>query len=131
MLFLGSVLVIFTIFVLTNVPFGVLDLTGWPQALVKYKIQDEKKVPVRARLGVVQPFILAYLNQVNWSTYRKTIKVTFFNGVVTANLFQLAMYPLSAMRVSCTLPLPPVTKVIWDLLICVIAVEILFYYTHR
>ena len=38
----GSVLVIFAAFVMSNVPFGLLDLTGWPSPLVKYKIQDQK-----------------------------------------------------------------------------------------
>ncbi len=43
----GSVFVIFGVFVLSNVPFGLLDLTGWPPSLLKYKIQEEKPVPVR------------------------------------------------------------------------------------
>lgn len=64
-------------------------------------------------------------------TYRKTLKLTAFNAVVTSSLFQLAIYPLSARRVSCDLPLPPLTKVIWDLLICAVFVEIFFYYNHR
>lgn len=113
MLTLGSVFVIFGVFVLSNVPFGLLDLTGWPPSLLKYKIQEEKPVPV------------------NWNTYRKTLKLTCFNGVVTSSLFQLAIYPLSALRISCALPLPSFTKVLWDLAVCVVAVEILFYYMHR
>ena len=34
-------------FVLSNLPFAVLDLTGFPASLLKYKIQDEKAIPVR------------------------------------------------------------------------------------
>ena len=33
-------------FILVNVVFGILDVTGRPRALVKYKIQEEKPVPV-------------------------------------------------------------------------------------
>ena len=43
---LGSVFVIFVVFVLCNIPFAVLDLTGWPSSLLQYKIQEEKAVPV-------------------------------------------------------------------------------------
>ncbi|CAI7991871.1 Fatty acid hydroxylase domain-containing protein 2 [Geodia barretti] len=32
-------------FILVNVVFGILDVTGRPRALVKYKIQEEKPVP--------------------------------------------------------------------------------------
>lgn len=37
---------IFVVFVLSNLPFALLDLTGWPSSLLKYKIQEEKAVPV-------------------------------------------------------------------------------------
>ena len=42
----GSVLAIFVVFVVTNSFLAVLDLTGRPAFLVKYKIQEEKTVPV-------------------------------------------------------------------------------------
>lgn len=48
----GSVFVIFAVFILSNVPFGFLDLTGWPQSLVQYKMQEDKAVPVSCSLSV-------------------------------------------------------------------------------
>lgn len=49
-------LVLFVVFVLMNIPFAVLDLTGFPAFLLKYKIQDDKKVPVR-QLQFFQPLL--------------------------------------------------------------------------
>lgn len=69
--------------------------------------------------------------QVNWATYKKTLKLTVFNALVTSSLFQVLLYPLSVRRVDCALPLPSPSKVLWDLFICSVSVEILFYYTHR
>ena len=69
--------------------------------------------------------------QVNWATYRKTLGLTAFNALVTSSIFQLMIYPLLAGSVQCSLPLPSFTKVLWDLLICAIVIEVLFYYTHR
>ena len=42
----GSPLIGIAAFVLVNLPFAFLDLTGRPRALLKYKIQEEKPVPV-------------------------------------------------------------------------------------
>jgi len=42
----GSVAVTVVVFVVVNLPFALLDLTGSPEFLLKYKIQDEKEVPV-------------------------------------------------------------------------------------
>ncbi len=67
----------------------------------------------------------------NWATYRKTLGLTTFNAVVTSSVFQLALYPMLRGRINCSLPLPPFTKVLWDLLISAIVIEIFFYYTHR
>ena len=42
----GSPLAGFIVFVVVNLLFGFLDLTGRPRALLKYKIQENKPVPV-------------------------------------------------------------------------------------
>lgn len=42
----GSVAFTAIVFLLVNIPYTVLDLTGFPASLLKYKIQDEKAVPV-------------------------------------------------------------------------------------
>lgn len=43
---LGSVMQGLLVFLVANSFFAILDLTGRPQWLVKYKIQDEKTLPV-------------------------------------------------------------------------------------
>ncbi len=45
-LFLGSFSISLTTYVLGNLFFLVVDLTGKPAAILKYKIQEEKHVPV-------------------------------------------------------------------------------------
>ena len=40
-------------FVIANLFFGILDLTGKPEFLLNYKIQEEKTVPVCWGLGGV------------------------------------------------------------------------------
>ena len=48
----GSPIIGLVMFISANAFFAFIDLTGQPQALVKYKIQDEKTVPVcREREG--------------------------------------------------------------------------------
>ena len=47
----GSVLSGTAAFVLVNSFFAFLDLTGKPEFLVKYKIQEEKSVPVSCWLA--------------------------------------------------------------------------------
>jgi len=42
----GSLLYSFAVFVVVNFFFAVVDLTGKPEFLLKYKIQEEKTVPV-------------------------------------------------------------------------------------
>jgi sterol desaturase/sphingolipid hydroxylase (fatty acid hydroxylase superfamily) len=109
-----SPLVSVLFFILVNVVFGILDVTGRPRALVKYKIQEEKPVPV------------------NWETYWKTTKVSMFNGVVVSIIFQHATYPLVVLlEVDMGRQLPSLTTTVWQLFVSVIVVEIGFYYFHR
>ena len=42
----GSSMVILVVFIVGNIFFIILDLTGKPAALLKYRIQEEKSVPV-------------------------------------------------------------------------------------
>lgn len=44
--FTGSSLVPMVVFIVGNIFFIILDLTGKPAALLKYRIQEEKTVPV-------------------------------------------------------------------------------------
>lgn len=76
-------------------------------------------------------FIMCLPVQVDWRTYKKTITLAFFNAVVTSSIFQLMIYPLSVRRVSASLPLPSLSKMLCDLLVCAFVVGVLFYYNHR
>lgn len=44
---LGNTAIPVATFVFGNIFFVILDLTGKPSVLLKYKMQDEKNVPVR------------------------------------------------------------------------------------
>ena len=44
--FVGSSMVPMVVFIVGNIFFLILDLTGKPAALLKYRIQEEKSVPV-------------------------------------------------------------------------------------
>lgn len=113
LLTLGSVIVVTLAFTFFNIPFAIIDLTGRPASLLKYRIQDGKSVPV------------------NWGTYRKTLSLTAFNAVVVSALTQLLLYPLYAGSIDCSLTLPPITKAVWDFVISLLIIEVLFYYVHR
>lgn len=129
----------FAVFVLANSFFAVLDLTGRPSFLLKYKIQEEKTIPVSKSLSVLfslllslSLFLLLLLSQVNWQMYKKTLRRVLFNSLVTSTVFQLTSYPLVVWRgMSCGYELPSLPTVIWDLFLCLIVVEIGFYYSHR
>ena len=64
--------------------------------------------------------------------YKKTLRWVLFNALVTSAVFQLSIYPLIVLRgMSCGYELPAFRRVVWDLFICLVAVEIGFYYSHR
>ncbi|XP_064405935.1 fatty acid hydroxylase domain-containing protein 2-like isoform X2 [Halichondria panicea] len=109
----GSVSVVTFALIVFNIPFAVVDLTGWPSSLVKYKTQEGKTIPV------------------NWPMYRKTLTLTAFNAVVVSFIVQVMMYPLAVRTISCSLSLPSLPKVVWDFVVCLLVIEVLFYYAHR
>ena len=47
----GSSVIPMIVYLASNIFFTYLDLTGRPAALLKYKIQEEKAVPVRILKG--------------------------------------------------------------------------------
>ncbi|XP_064404712.1 fatty acid hydroxylase domain-containing protein 2-like [Halichondria panicea] len=101
------------VFVLVNSFFAFLDLTGRPAFLVKYKIQEAKALPV------------------NWQTYKKTIVRSALNSTVTSAVFQLTVYPLFVLRGTASgYELPSFRTVVANLFVCMVAVEIFFFYSH-
>ena len=145
----GSVLSGFAVFVAVNSFFAVLDLTGRPACLLRYKIQEEKTVPVSFFTETMLPYFFSLscclsfsmvcslslspsLSQVNWQMYKKTLNRVLFNALVTSAIFQLTTYPLAVWRgMPCGYELPSFPVVLWDLFLCLVVVEICFYYSHR
>jgi len=68
---------------------------------------------------------------VNWETYKKALGLTTFNATVVSALAQICMYPINKHTISCSIELPSLGKVLWDLAVCLLVIEILFYYIHR
>jgi len=67
---LGSLLVFIISLIVYNLPFAVVDLTGQPVSLTKYKVQDSKKTPV-GFLGITTVlhsyiYIIIYIIQYNF-----------------------------------------------------------------
>ena len=70
--------------------------------------------------------------QINWEVYKKTLRRTVFNALVTSLFFQLSIHPLVRWRgIDCGYELPSFPTALWHLFLYLIIVEIGFYYTHR
>ena len=70
--------------------------------------------------------------QINWEVYKKTLRRTLFNSLVTSLFFQLSIYPFVHWRgIDCGYELPSFPTVLWHLFLYLVIVEIGFYYTHR
>ncbi|KAI8478178.1 fatty acid hydroxylase domain-containing protein 2-like isoform X1 [Branchiostoma floridae x Branchiostoma belcheri] len=112
---LGTLLVPSLVFWLVNGSLLVVDVTGQPAALLRYKIQEEKNVPV-------DPVRL-------W----KTIKLVLFNQfIVTGPLVFLAAPPIFHWRgMPCGRELPWFHWVVVELIVFVLVEEVMFYYSHR
>lgn len=114
MMCIGSTLLPLVTFVAANVFLTVLDLTGKPALLLKYKIQEEKHVPV------------------SWEKYKTAVKLCVFNMTVVGFMFNLVTYPLLVWRGCDTgYELPSFTTTIWHAFCFIVIEEIGFYYGHR
>ena len=72
------------------------------------------------------------LLQINWEVYKKTLRRTLFNSLVTSLFFQLSIYPFVRWRgIDCGYKLPSFPTALWHLFLYLVIVEIGFYYTHR
>ena len=70
--------------------------------------------------------------QINWEIYKKTLRRTVFNALVTSLFFQLSIHPLVRWRgINCGYELPSFPTALWHLFLHLVIVEIGFYYTHR
>ncbi|XP_035659138.1 fatty acid hydroxylase domain-containing protein 2-like [Branchiostoma floridae] len=112
---LGTLLVPSLVFWLVNGFLLVVDMTGQPAALLRYKIQEEKNVPV-------DPVKL-------W----KTVKLVLFNQfIVTGLVIFLTAPTLFHWRgMPCGRELPWFHWVLVELIVFVLVEEVMFYYSHR
>ncbi|XP_019639359.1 PREDICTED: fatty acid hydroxylase domain-containing protein 2-like [Branchiostoma belcheri] len=112
---LGTFLVPTLVFWLVNGSLLVVDVTGQPAALLRYKIQEEKNVPV-------DPVKL-------W----KTIKLVLFNQfIVTGPIVFITAPPILHWRgMPCGRELPWFHWVVVELTVFVLVLEVMFYYSHR
>ena len=98
----------------SNAPFVLVDLTGRPAWLKKYKIQDEMNEPVDRQ------------------KYWKAAKQCLFNMVVVNLVFSVATYPVVSLRGSnCGYDIPSFPTVLLHLAAFLLVEELGFYYAHR
>jgi methylsterol monooxygenase len=102
------------VFILANVFFTFVDLTAWPKFMLRYKIQEDKNVPV------------------SWVQYKKALRRVVFNTGFVSLGVSLAMYPVVQWRGNPSgYELPQFSTTILHILGFLVIVEIGFYYTHR
>ncbi|VDI64835.1 methylsterol monooxygenase [Mytilus galloprovincialis] len=93
---------------------GVIDTTGKPGFLMKYKVQMNKNVPVdRKKL-------------------KKAVKLVLFNGFVVAfPMTLLGIYTMKLRGCAFSGDLPSFTRVVIDIIMFSLVEEFGFYYSHR
>lgn len=93
----------------------VMDLTGQPSWLVKYKVQPDKNTPLdRTKL-------------------KRALKTVLFNNLVLNAIFAYPIH-LQQVRAGCSLAVEDTPKwptILRDIAISTIVQEIIFYYSHR
>ncbi|XP_006815584.1 fatty acid hydroxylase domain-containing protein 2-like [Saccoglossus kowalevskii] len=110
---LGSWLVTFVTYWVVNISLLCMDLTRKPEFLYQYKIQMDKPIEV-AKL-------------------KKLFKVVLLNQLFYAPLMIWAYYVSATWR-GCSIrgsDLPSGGRILYDLLGCLIFIEVTFYYSHR
>eukprot|EP00058_Branchiostoma_floridae_P020432 XP_002605922.1 hypothetical protein BRAFLDRAFT_87404 [Branchiostoma floridae] len=112
---LGTWLVPSLVFWLMNGALLVVDMTGQPAALLRYKIQKEKNVPVDSvKL---------------W----KAVKLVLFNQFIVTGLLVFLGAPaiFNWRGMPCGRELPWFHWVLVELVVFMLVLEVMFYYSHR
>lgn len=111
----GTNVFTFLVYWLSNAFLIMLDITGKPSALLRYKIQPEKNVPVSS------------------DRFRHAVKVVLFNQTVVAVPFALLVQQALEWRGCSILPedLPTFHWALFELIVSVLVMELGFYYCHR
>ncbi|XP_070197195.1 fatty acid hydroxylase domain-containing protein 2-like isoform X2 [Littorina saxatilis] len=111
----GTLLQVWTVFWIPNLLLMVVDVTGRPTALLRYKVQPDKNRPVsKSKL---------------WTA----VRVAIFNQVVVSLPFTLGLYYTMEWRGCGFHPhqLPTFCSTLLQLAFFVVIEEIGFYYSHR
>ncbi|XP_076446058.1 fatty acid hydroxylase domain-containing protein 2-like [Babylonia areolata] len=111
----GTTLFGFVVFWLSNAFLLVLDVTGKPATLLRYKVQPDKNVPVSKDM------------------LRSAVELVLFNQVVVGIPVAMGVHWMMEWR-GCSLSpddLPTFHWALLELIICVLVEEIGFYYSHR
>lgn len=113
--FIGSFLFTFCVFWLANLLFIIMDVTGWPSFLVKYKIQADKNSPLRL------------------SDLARAVKIALYNQIVVSLPFMFVMYKTMVWRGCSRSPndLPTFHWAVVEMTVFTLIEEIGFYYSHR
>jgi sterol desaturase/sphingolipid hydroxylase (fatty acid hydroxylase superfamily) len=110
----GTLVVLFFAFWGSNGFLMILDMTGRPQFLLKYKIQEEKNQPVDRR-KLLSAILLVIFNQV----------------VVSVPFFYLSFLVMKWRGCSFGPELPAFHWVVFELVVFSLIEEVMFYYSHR
>ncbi|KAL3880303.1 hypothetical protein ACJMK2_032551 [Sinanodonta woodiana] len=111
----GTLVVTIGTFWLANIGLVFLEVTGKPKALLKYKIQEDKKVPV------------------DKEKLKKAVWLVIFNQTVLGIPFVYIAFHIMKWR-GCTFraeDLPTFHWTLFELIIFSLVEEIFFYYSHR
>lgn len=111
-IFYGFYLVPGIFYMLYSSFLAYIDLTGKPKFLAKYKIQEDKNVPLKV------------------ADLIKASKLVFLNFLVSG-IFVCVIIPLYKRRISFGAVLPNFQTLLIHLSFCLIVEEIVFYYSHR
>lgn len=107
----GTLVATFSVFWLSNLFFLILDLTGMPECMRKYKIQEDKK---------------ASKDEI-W----KAVKLVFVNQTMVGIPFVTGAAYLYQLRGCSAGELPTFYWVCFEILIFSLVEEVFFYYSHR
>ncbi|KAL8621065.1 hypothetical protein ACOMHN_040590 [Nucella lapillus] len=112
---LGTTLFGCLVFWLTNAFLLVLDVTGKPATLLRYKVQPNKNTPVS--------------RDALW----RCVELVLFNQIIVGIPMAMAVYWAMEWRGCSVSPddLPTFHWALLELIICVLVEEIGFYYSHR
>ncbi|XP_025087115.1 fatty acid hydroxylase domain-containing protein 2-like [Pomacea canaliculata] len=111
----GTVVFTSAVFWLINIFFIVLDVTGKPAVLLRYKVQPDKNRPVSS------------------DSLLRAIRVALFNQTVVGGPFVLCLYKALVWRGCGFEPssLPSYQRALMEMVVFVAVEEIGFYYFHR